>query len=55
VLMECVQVSALTVGQNGQCIRVRASRVCHYRGGLETGEVKAIRLVLIDSQVSNGM
>jgi hypothetical protein len=51
--MECIPISALRVGNHDQRIRVRASRVCHYRGGLEDGEVKEIRMVLIDEEVRN--
>jgi hypothetical protein len=50
-VMECIPLSALRRGYRNQCIHVRASRVWHYRGGLDTGEVKAIRMVLIDERV----
>ncbi|KAM0840849.1 hypothetical protein ACQ4PT_059378 [Festuca glaucescens] len=43
-------ISQLLTGHHDQCISVRASRLWYYRGGLDTGEIKEIRMVLIDGQ-----
>ncbi|KAM0848721.1 hypothetical protein ACQ4PT_054208 [Festuca glaucescens] len=48
--MEHVMLSALRIGRIQQCIYVRASRVCHHRGGLEPGDIEEIRLVFVDQQ-----
>ncbi|CAM0911466.1 unnamed protein product [Alopecurus aequalis] len=48
--MDFIPLSALRIAGERQCVRVRASRVCHYRGGSEHDEVKEIRMVLIDEK-----
>lgn len=51
--MTCLPLSSLIEGYHLQRIRVRTSRLWHHRGGLETGGVKDIRMVLVDEQVRN--
>jgi hypothetical protein len=51
--MEYTPLSALRVGCHNQCIRARASRVWLHRGGVGDGEVKEMRMVLIDDKVRN--
>lgn len=48
--MECIPILALRRGHHNQCVRVRVSRLWHYRGGLGAGEVKDIHMVLVDGQ-----
>jgi len=57
MLLECISILALCKGHCNQCVRVRASRLWHYRDGLETrgsldtGEVKDIHMLIIDEPV----